>query len=218
MLSVSGGNKPDRITAGVLGLWLLCCAVVCGVLVVYSQTPGEAGAASLVLGDTQSLDLDATRPTLVMFVHPRCPCTKASLEQLARLQRQWPDRFASRVVYTIPAGMSANWHHAVLWEQASALGDCRRIEDRGGAITRMAGAATSGTVGFYKPDGQLIFWGGLTPARGHAGDSNGSDALASYMRGQAYQDRSEIYGCPLMRPADQRCIESAGIDCKGEDG
>jgi hypothetical protein len=200
-----------------IGLWFLGCATAVALLAIYSQTPGAGGAAVPVLVDDLAIAPDPDRPTLVMFVHPRCPCTRASVEELARLQRRLKGRFATRVVFAVPAGMAEHWHESTLWEQAAGLHDCERITDQGGAITQRAGAATSGTVGLYAPDGRLLFWGGITPSRGHAGDNLGSDAITDYFKGAAYADRADVYGCPLNGPGDAGCAVDANEHCKGVD-
>ncbi len=201
--------QPQKLS-GVRAMWLIaawavCCLTGFGVLAHYGNTPGEAGAAQPDLSTLEQLALDETRPTVVMFVHPHCPCTAASLESLARLQRRFPDRLALRVVFCVPTGMEADWHEAKLWHHAGRLPSCQRIVDTGGGLCRSAGAATSGTVGVYDPNGRLRFWGGITPSRGHAGDSPGADAIARYLSQQPYDERSDVYGCPLMGCADETC-------------
>lgn len=200
-----------------IGLWFLGCVSAAALLVLYSQTPGEAGAAVPVLVDGLAIAPDPDRPTLVMFVHPRCPCTRASVEELARLQRRLKGRFATRVVIAVPDGMPERWHESMLWQRAGELHDSERVTDQGGAITRRAGAATSGTVGLYAPDGRLLFWGGVTPSRGHAGDNLGSDAIANYFNGTAYADRTDVYGCPLNGPGDASCAIDTNQHCVGVD-
>ena len=189
------------------------CVGAVALLAIYSQSPGEAGAAVPVLADDVAIDPDPARPTLVMFVHPRCPCTKASIEELARLQRRLKGRFATRVVFSVPDGMAERWHESMLWDQAGGLLDCERVTDFGGAVTRRAGAVTSGTVGLYGPDRRLLFWGGITPSRGHAGDNLGSDAIAGYFGHTAYADRTDVYGCPLNGPGDAGCAIDANGHC-----
>lgn len=185
--------------------WTLCCATGLGVLARYGNTPGEAGAAEQNVSALNALALDADRPTVVMYVHPHCPCSVASLESLARLQSRFRDRFATRVVFCVPPGMDAAWHQTRLWDMAGRLPDCQRIVDTGGSLSMAAGAATSGTVAVYETDGQLRFWGGITPSRAHAGDSVGSDALAAYLTGQTYENHTDIFGCPLTGCADAAC-------------
>src|SRR5713101_1730239 len=53
--------------------------------VVYAGTPGRAGSPHANWPATCRLSLDCNRPTLLMFAHPRCPCTRASLGELELL-------------------------------------------------------------------------------------------------------------------------------------
>ena len=60
------------------------------------------------------------------------------------------------------------------------------------------GAATSGQVLLYDPKGQLMFAGGLTPDRGHLGDSPGRQRILSLVKtGAADAKESLVFGCPL---------------------
>ena len=196
-------NKPVHFLA--LGAWLCCCAAATAWVTIYSHTPNDAGAAQPKLADGGLIQLDQARPTVVMFVHPRCPCTQASVEGLARLQRKFQDRFALRVVFNVPRGMAPDWHQSTLWDSVGRLPDCERLVDMGGHITNQAGAETSGTVALYEPDGRLVFWGGVTASRGHAGDSPGSDALASYFKDKPFPVQTDIFGCQMSGPDDLRC-------------
>lgn len=216
-MASKGAGPHIPITRALIGLWFLCCVGAVALLALYSQTPGEAGAAVPVLADPVAIDPDPNRPTLVMYLHPRCPCSSASVEELARLQRRLDGRFATRVVFSVPADLPEGWHESSLWARVGRLADCQRIVDPRGELTRRAGAATSGTVGLYAADGRLVFWGGITPSRGHAGDNLGSDAIAGYFNKQSHRPRADVFGCPLTGPGDAGCTADAAGHCKDVD-
>ena len=69
--------------------------------------------------------------------------------------------------------------------------------DRDGVESRRFGAETSGAVRVYSPDGRLVFSGGLTSARGHEGDSEGTIAIAALLAGTSSAASSPTFGCPL---------------------
>jgi hypothetical protein len=72
-------------------------------------------------------------------------------------------------------------------------------EDVDGATARLFGAETSGFVVLYDPRGKLLFKGGITSSRGHAGDNLGEDTIASLLAGQiARSTRTPVYGCSLL--------------------
>ena len=72
------------------------------------------------------------------------------------------------------------------------------IEDPDGAESRRFGARTSGHVCLYAADGRLLFSGGVTDSRGHAGDGVGADAVVALVGGgTAGTERTLVFGCLL---------------------
>ncbi len=71
-----------------------------------------------------------------------------------------------------------------------------------GDEARRFGAATSGHVMLYDAAGRLHFSGGITPARGHEGDSLGRDAVIDLIEAYRSAGRrcSPVFGCPLATP------------------
>jgi hypothetical protein len=71
--------------------------------------------------------------------------------------------------------------------------------DIGGRVARRFGAATSGQGLLYDRAGRLRFQGGLTSARGHAGDNAGSAAIVALAQGRVPDTvETPVYGCPLF--------------------
>src|SRR5581483_2344790 len=102
----------------------------------YDTTPGEARAAE------PTAVPPAGRWRLVMFAHPHCPCTRASLGELAELVGQTP--VEAEVVFVRPADCPDGWERTAAWEAAAAIPGVRVRCDVGGLEAMRAGAATSG--------------------------------------------------------------------------
>jgi hypothetical protein len=86
-----------------------------------------------------------------------------------------------------------------LWRDAAAIPGVHPIEDIDGGEIRKFGAATSGQVLLYDASGRLQFNGGITASRGHAGDNDGRDAVASLLRsGRAPLHTAFVFGCSLL--------------------
>jgi hypothetical protein len=147
------------------------------------------------------------RGNLLMLVHPHCPCSRASLTQLASVLRERTDAPSTYVVFVSPPGSSTEWSQTDLWRSARALPGVVAIDDRGGLIGQRFGAATSGQVLFYDARGWLRFSGGLTPIRGHEGASEGMAALAQALESSdgRLQPPAPVYGCPLFSEEDEIC-------------
>jgi hypothetical protein len=187
--------------AGLLGIWGL--VVGAGMLVLGAQAsrPGDSGAAPARWPSGSRIPLDDRVPTLLIFLHPRCPCSRASLAELASLSSRSGDRVSVRAVLLRPerAGGSEDWS-----EIEADLSDWPRLTiwlDPGGEEARRFGVATSGHVLLYDPGGRRLFSGGITPARGHRGDNRGRDTVLERILGMAGDPtESPVFGCPLATP------------------
>jgi hypothetical protein len=71
-------------------------------------------------------------------------------------------------------------------------------DDRGVEAERF-GTSTSGQTLLYSADGRLLFSGGITGSRGHAGDNEGRDGLVALLtRAGSGRTRASVFGCPLF--------------------
>jgi hypothetical protein len=191
------GVLPVRII--VCLLWLMAVGAGFGLLSDYQSTKGKAGKTPGQWPSETRIALDVRRDTLLMFVHPQCPCTRASLEELNRLIARSGGNVAAQVWFFRPAGFSEQWTRAGLWQSASAIPGVTAHEDPDGLQARQFGAQTSGYVLLYDTHGRLLFKGGITAGRGHAGDNAGEDALVSILAGKtAHVRETAVFGCSLL--------------------
>jgi hypothetical protein len=142
--------------------------------------------------------------TLVLLVHPRCPCSRATLGELATLMSTCDGRLNATVLMLRPAGMPDGWERTDLWTTAAAIPGVRVVTDLAGSESRRFGAATSGQALLYAADGRLLFAGGITESRGHQGDNAGRSAIASLVLGDAANGMTQtpVFGCPLFGDRD----------------
>lgn len=194
-----GDTTQPRPSLVLFSVWLLLLASGVGALSCYEFT----GVAS-VSGPDQwpegtVLALDAARPVLVFFMHPRCPCTAASIAELDRSLSQNAGRFRAYAVVTIPPGAGPRWEEGRNLNAAQRLPGTTLVFDRGGALTRRFGAVDSGTLLAFDASGARLFAGGITGSRGHEGECTGSQALRAIAAGQSpSQSSSPVFGCPLL--------------------
>src|SRR6266516_3119417 len=80
-------------------LWLLAVGAGIRILARYDSTPGNRGPSPVLWPSETTLQRDSTRATLVMVLHPRCPCSRASLGELAELMAQCQDLVSSSVLF-----------------------------------------------------------------------------------------------------------------------
>jgi hypothetical protein len=180
--------------AAVVSVWL--AGVLAGTWYVwrYKTRPGAVATSATSWPDDPGvvgLTRDANRPTLLVFIHPECPCSRATLRELARLLTQLGDRVATHVVFT-------GWNRGENWDFASQLKGVTLHVDVDGGASKRFGALTSGHTLFYDGAGTLRFSGGITAARGHEGDSAGrAQITALVLRGEGTGGATPVFGCAL---------------------
>src|SRR5438045_3478883 len=87
-------------------LWVTTIALGLHALLVYKGKPGTIGPTPETWPNNELIALPSNKPLLVMFAHPRCPCTKASLGELELLVAQAKDRFETVVLFCEPENRS----------------------------------------------------------------------------------------------------------------
>jgi hypothetical protein len=186
-------------------------AVACGLAALhrYEFTPGDAGASVENWPSQSRIPFDATRPNLVMMAHPRCPCTLASIEELAALMGRFGDAVACHVMFYRPAGSAdAEWTETKSRRLAAAIPGVRVLDDVDSAEGARFGVETSGHLLVYNPAGRLIYSGGITSGRGRYGNSVGREAVAAILTGTLSSPvgtGSPTYGCPLFDSKNVKC-------------
>ena len=162
------------------------------------MTPGESAAAPSQWPEGASIPQAENAHTLVMLVHPRCSCTRASMAELAKIMTRLEGAAKAYVMFMKPADFPEDWEKTDLWRRAQAIPGVTPILDEGGREAARFGARTSGQIVAFDPSGKLVFAGGVTGGRGHEGDNIGESRLISLVtQGRADSARSSVYGCEL---------------------
>lgn len=137
------------------------------------------------------------RFTLLLFVHPRCPCSRASLEELAWLHARSGGQLDSTILLWCPTAAPDDWLHGIRQNHAANLPQVDVLIDEGGRECDLFQITTSGTVLLFNTQGQLLFRGGITRGRGHAGDNPGRQAILNILNAKGGSCRQPTFGCPL---------------------
>jgi hypothetical protein len=191
-----------------IGLSACIAAVALGFwgLALYETRPGGGAAAPPGWPDRSRLTRDPDRPTLVMFLHPHCPCSRASLEELAGLHSTNAHDLRTFVVFCKPNGVPEGWEKTALWQQAIGMKGIDVFGDDRGEQRQLFGVQTSGQVLLFDREGRLRYSGGITRARGRAGANPGRSAIEAIVRGGSPSIRSgPVFGCPLVDPQSPDC-------------
>jgi hypothetical protein len=136
-----------------------------------------------------------------MVVHPRCPCSQATIGELAILMTRSRRGAAAYVLFYSPLAWGSSIEETTLWRSAAAIPGVVVLRDVEGAEARRFGVSTSGQALVYNRAGALLFSGGITSARGHMGDNAGLEAILSFIKQGAGVARTPVYGCSLETPS-----------------
>lgn len=186
--------------------WLVLVGAGMKFLVDYQSRAGVPAHAPAQWPRSTRIAMTAGEPMLLLFVHPHCPCTRATLGELARVLARTGGRLPAAVEFVVPPGEDPRWARTDLWQSATAIPGVRVGIDQDGAEARRFGSATSGQVLVYDTVGRLRFSGGITAGRGHAGDNAGGDAVVSLVSHGTGERSTPVYGCALA---------SSSSDAKG---
>ena len=194
---------PRAAVISFAALWL--CGVISGlgILWAYDNRPGAAAKAQASWPAGGVLTRSTAAPTLVFFAHPQCTCTRASLDELAEVLARAESHPRTYVMFLKPSSVEDGWEHTDLWKQAAALPNVRVLRDEDGAEARRFGVETSGQTFLYDEHGALVFSGGITGSRGHAGENAGELSLVALLSHTRPDRRgTSVFGCPLFATAD----------------
>jgi hypothetical protein len=102
------------------------------------------------------------------------------------------------VLFLKPRQSGTDWEDTDLRRSAAAIPSVTVLSDVDGVEARRFGAETSGHTLLFNRDGRLLFSGGITEFRGHAGDNAGERAIESLVNGQvAARTATSVFGCAL---------------------
>jgi hypothetical protein len=196
-------SRARILIAAGLAAWLLAIGTGLGMLWAYAGTPGPRATPKVAWPHGASVVRETRGPVLLLFLHPQCPCSRATLGELARLLADAASPAAIYAFVYRPADAEDGWERTDLWHTASAIRGVHVMTDVGGAQARVFGARVSGQTLLYSASGSLLFNGGITGARGHEGDNAGRTALTAILDGRrSAAIETSVFGCYLYAESD----------------
>lgn len=203
---------PLLKTITIATVWLAFIGLGFHVLLDYEGRPGPSSTLRQSWPPGSSLTLSPSQPyTLVMFVHPQCPCSQASISELAILTTHC-QILKTYVIFLRPEGFDANWEKTPLWNRAAAIAGVTPLADLGGQESAKFNATISGETALYDQSGKLLFEGGITGSRGHEGDNLGLSTIEAIIDGKRVREaKTAVFGCALKD--DQNRLNGAQRSC-----
>lgn len=177
-------------------------ALATGLIVLwgYDGAPAPAGEPPARWPSASAIAQPDARPALLLFAHPQCPCTRASLEELISLMTRTRGLASVYVVFSAPRD-AESWTRSATWDYAASIPHVRVVRDTDAREAHRFGVLASGHVLLYGTDGALLFNGGITSARGRVGDNAGRAAIAALLTGQRPpRNHTSVFGCLLPTP------------------
>lgn len=196
----TGGHSSYKL-AVVAAIWLTTLITCMAFIARYGNKPGPAGLTPAQWPQASRIILNPQHPTLLMFAHPHCPCTRASVSELEQVVSDCPGLVNAQVWFIKPAGTATDWTNTDLWRSAAAIPGVTVHVDVNGIEARRFQSDTSGQTVLYSPAGELLFHGGITSERGHAGDNPGVDAIESLLQHKNSASTvasTPVFGCELF--------------------
>jgi hypothetical protein len=102
-------------------VWLLLVGGGLSAFWRYGNTPGKTDRPSEEWSADSRLQRASSTPSLIMFVHPKCGCSRASFNELSSLLTHSRGNLNAHVVFMEPADKVGEWSDTDLWRMASEI-------------------------------------------------------------------------------------------------
>ena len=203
--SVTARKPTARRQTAFISLLLVAYAIWGGLLLIghivlfeYEMTAGPFVNLKRIFPTKSSILLTHGRPNIILFLHPCCPCSVASVDEFHQLMREGEKDAIGTVVFYMPHEQEAEWSHQPIVSSVKRIRNTSVLYDTDGSQAELFGAATSGHVFIFDGRGVLQFSGGITGSRGHTGDNHNFEmARATIIDRRPKFATAPVFGCSL---------------------
>jgi hypothetical protein len=165
----------------------------------YKATPGEQAASSKSWPADCAIQPVRGSYNFVLALNSRCPCSRATVSELAQILHGQVSNVILHVLVYRPSSFPEGWEDSSLLEEVEAIPAARLTIDTDAREAERFGIFTSGTLVLFGPRGDRLFQGGITPARGHTGETAAHDAIRARLLGVTSDLYvAPVFGCPLQ--------------------
>jgi hypothetical protein len=120
-ISVASGCRKSRMwVPAILSFSTICTLAGTALLFNFDQTAGAVSAVPVRWPVSSAIDRPARTDALLVFVHPYCSCTVATLHEIASLSGGGPQsgQLSTTVLFYRPK--NSGWLPGNLWSKANA--------------------------------------------------------------------------------------------------
>jgi len=215
LLTIINRNASAIGFGGLIVLWSTAVAFGFSLLLVHESTPGMANPLPTHWPTDIAVQRCTDRPMLLVFIHPQCPCTMATLKELERLVAEVEMPVQTTLILNCPTDQETAWKQTAIWRRCESISKGSLLVDFGGEMATKFRISTSGHCALYSAAGKLLFQGGITASRGHEGESTGRVAIRAHLSSNGrdidkMQMKSEtpVFGCELIQSRKYLATES----------
>ncbi len=173
----------------------------------YSTRPGPESDVLLRISSDELPGIQSTdgdSPTIILFYHPKCPCTFATIRCLERLSTNFRTQPQIHAFAYRPQDESDTWIDSRSTRVLRNLEDIRIHPDIDGERFRRFGVRVSGHILIYDKNCDLTFSGGITPFRSHEGDCRASQQFVRCANDEIDEcTRWPVFGCVVCEHAEE---------------
>lgn len=206
ILKLQSINRSNLVLSLFGAFWVSALAAFV-FLTNYDFTPGAQGIQPSSWPSESRIVPTKNKFNAIVFLHPRCSCSLATANELAKVMTKAGDRLKVHVVIrptqasaeASTSELSTADSDSLLVRSVDAIPGAVRTTDVAGREAAMFGAQTSGEVLLYGSGGNLLFAGGITASRGHEGDNAGAEAMLKVIDTSrcATVSSTPVFGCSL---------------------
>lgn len=185
--------------------WLVTIAVVLRGWMDFEHSPGRNVRPQAQWPVSTQLRLDRDHGTLVVFLHPFCPCSRATLERLEQVLSDSSKKpTCCFMIAPVASSVEIDARSANL-RLAKAMSPSRTFIDGNKSEARLFDPTTSGHVFYYDAGGSLRFSGGVLVERGSNQPNTFAEALYRAINNPTYPVvHTPVFGCSLVGASIER--------------
>ncbi|MGK0186649.1 MAG: hypothetical protein ACI9R3_002432 [Verrucomicrobiales bacterium] len=192
------GPKRQWMLGTVVVLWALSAVSGFTYLSLFQHRAGDEGMPKENVPASSAVKV-------LMFLHPRCSCSHASVHELQRILlstktgESSPRVHAQIFLFQPDETDSDAWDGSAMISELKLFPSVEICNDPRGRIAASHGIATSGHVLIYDKEGNLKFSGGITQRRAHEGENtNGILAVQAILQVSNEIVRRPVFGCSIF--------------------
>lgn len=175
------------LALSIIGFWVIGTGFFIKSKIDFSFTPGKSSQFKSDFPMQSTLSVIPSKYNLYVFIHPKCGCSVATLDNLKSLahkQSYLSDLMQIHVILYDPSESPKDWLDSQTVKDIQSWASQYPVivkHDKSLQEFKLFDAQTSGQSFLFDQNRRLVFSGGLTEERGHAGPSSSVNYILSVL-------------------------------------